>query len=118
YLGTDPLNLIAVRVDEPAFKPVDPPTVLRILTQSSPIRLKRGRTSSVTLQFDGPDDFFERELNRGEMSSTCTIEGVDASSGDLDPHNGRITRFVKVPESIATGTLGILTFQIRAKDVS
>jgi len=117
YLETDPLNLIAVHVDEPAFQQVDPPTKLAILTQSNPIRLRRGRTTSVSLEFDGPDDFFERELGRGEMSATCTIEGVDASSGDLTPHNGRITRFVKVPESIDVGTSGSLKFQITAKGV-
>jgi hypothetical protein len=99
-------------MEETTYRPVDPPTFLRIKSLSNPIKLKRGRSTSIALEFDGPDDIFERDTNQGGLTSTCTIEGVDASSGNLAPHNGTITRFVNVPESVASGTEGNATFRL------
>ncbi len=111
-LETEPLNLTAVEVEEPSYTPVDPPTKLKIISLNNPIKLKRGRATSIALEFDGPDDIFERETRRAEMLCACTIEGVDASLGKLAPNNGRITAFVKVPETVAVGNEGTITFHL------
>ena len=115
-LETETLDLLAVDIEEPEYHSVDPPTKLRIISHSDPIKLKRGGTTSISLEFDGPDELFERESNKGVMIGICTIDGIDASSGNLAPHNGRITRFVSVPESVSVGTEGSITFRLSVSD--
>ena len=112
-LQTEQIHLVARSINEPEYEPVDPPSKLLLVSTNDPIKLKKGRITSLTLGFDGPDDLFERDSNRGELEGYCSIVGVDAKSGQRGPYRGRISIHVYVPENIDEGRTGLLTYRLK-----
>jgi hypothetical protein len=112
-LQTDQIHLVAHTINEPEYVPVDPPSKLLLASTSDPIKLKKGRITSLTLEFNGPDDMFERDSNRGELEGHCSIEGIDAKSGQRGPYRGHMSVHVYVPENIDEGLVGLLTYRLR-----
>jgi hypothetical protein len=112
-LQTEQIHLVAHTINEPEYVPVDPPSKLLLASTSDPIKLKKGRITSLTLEFDGPDDLFERDSNGGELEGHCSIEGIDAKSGQRGPYRGRMSVHVYVPENINEGLVGLLTYRLR-----
>jgi len=116
-LETEPVNLTATTIDRPQYIPVDPPSKFAFAAHADPLKLKRGKITSVTLEFDGPDDFFERETNRGELEGFCSIEGVEPVHGRRGPYKGHITVHVKAPENMTEGATGSLVYRLKASGV-
>ena len=89
------------------YIPEDPPTVFQISSLSSPIPIKRGRKTSVTIMINGPDDILTRPSSRASFEATCSIPNVSAPDR-RGPKDGRMQIFVETSSDAIVGSLGWL----------
>jgi len=89
------------------FIPEDPPTIFRISSLSSPIPIKRGKKTSVTIETNAPNDILTRPSSRASFEASCSIRNISAPDR-RGPKDGRIQIFVDAPLDVVVGSLGLL----------
>lgn len=51
------------------YKPLDPPTYLKISLKEDPIEIIKGEIRKFTLELNAPNDIFRRRINKGKIST-------------------------------------------------
>lgn len=83
----------------PPYVGQEPPTKLTIAAPGGTVRLRRSRTSQVTIDTDCRDDLLSRPIDPGQFEVETTIAGV-MPSARRGPRNGRIEAFLSTPAEV------------------
>lgn len=97
----------------PPFAPIDPPTMLSIAGKKETLlRLRRGRTTSVSIYTNAPDDILTRATAPATFETECSILGATIT-GRRGPSEGKMQIRIFVPEEIADGATGTVTVRLQ-----
>lgn len=97
----------------PPFVTKEPPTFLSIAgKKDSPLHLRRGKVTSVSLYTDASDDILTRATNPAVLESECIIPGSSVI-GRRGPSEGHMQIRIFTPETTSDGTVGTLTVRFR-----
>lgn len=102
----------------PPYTGAEPPITLEIVAgKGGNVRLRQGKLTRVTVRTDCRDDLLARAEKPGRFEMSCSIPGcsMEARRG---PHCGEIEAYFRVPESVATETVGNLTAKLILADSS
>jgi hypothetical protein len=89
------------------YVPEEPPTVFKISSILSPIPLKRGRKTSVTIETNAEDNILIRPVSRASFEVSCSIADVSVPD-HRGPRNGRMQVYIETPEQVELNTRGFL----------
>jgi hypothetical protein len=100
-----------VIVTPPLFVPEDPPTELKIL-RVPPIKLYRGRSTPVTISINGPNDIFDRSLNKAEFIFESPNENINLIR-IRKPKDGKMSVSLLVNDNAKLNEVLLLNFKIK-----
>ncbi|XOB42290.1 MAG: hypothetical protein ACKKMP_02945 [Candidatus Nealsonbacteria bacterium] len=100
-LSTDGAGVVA------KFQPKDPPTYLEIVNEEETIEFLPGVTQRISLEMDGPDNIFERKINRASLFiNLSNLPNAKIIQGPA--RSGRINIQITVPSDISLDTKGTI----------
>jgi len=91
----------AIASPPPPYVGQEPPAKLTIAAPGGTVKLRRSRTSQVTIDTDCKDDLLSRPINPGQFEVETTIPGVILSAR-RGPRNGRIEAFLNTPDEVGS----------------
>ena len=100
----------------PPYQGMEPPSHLAIVVpKGGNVRLRKGRVTRVLVKSDCWDDLLSRADNPGQFEMSCSISecSLEARRG---PKRGEIEAYLRMSESVTTGTSGVLTAKLKLAD--